>query len=395
MLTFFISYRREDSAGYAGRLYDRLSAHFGAEHVFMDIDTLEPGVDFVEVIEDAISKCDILVVIIGKRWLSITDATEQRRLDNPDDFVRVEVQAGLERDIRVIPVLVGGAAMPSSRDLPEALTKLARRNALELSDTRWHADVGRLIEIAEKLAAAAQHRAEEEQRRREEADAAQRRAEEERQRREETEAAQRRAEEEQQQREQAAAERRHAEEERRQREEAEAVQRRTEEEQRKREEAETAQRRIAMEGSSLSLSQAAQAISVTRGTLRDYIKSGRIKANPNGTIEAAELLRAGFIIRQLPRREEAEEEHQQREQAAAAQRHAQEERPARQSIITNTALQSSRSGPDAPPTPNKPQDTVPNAIATCPRCGHRWTGHWHVSLKSRQCPQCGKGWRVT
>jgi hypothetical protein len=361
MLTFFISYRREDSAGYAGRLYDRLSAHFGAEHVFMDIDTFEPGVDFVEVIEDAISKCDILVVIIGKRWLSITDATEQRRLDNPDDFVRVEVQAGLERDIRVIPVLVGGATMPSARDLPEALTKLARRHALEISDTRWHADVGRLIEIAEKLAAAAQHRAEEE-----------------RQQREAAEAAQRRAEEEQQQREQAAAERRHAQEKRRQREEAEAVQRRTEEEQRKREEAETAQRRIAMDGASLSLSQAARAISVTLWTLQDYIKSGRIKTKPNGTIEAAELLRAGFIIRQLPRREEAEEE-----------------RPARQSIITNTALQYSRSEPDAPPTPNKPQDTVPNAIATCPRCGHTWPGHWHVSLKSRQCPQCGERWSVT
>jgi len=126
----------------------------------MDIDTLEPGVDFVEAIKDAISKCDILVVIIGKRWLSITDATEQRRLDNPDDFVRVEVQAGLERDIRVIPVLVGGATMPRARDLPEALTKLARRHALELSDARWHADVGRLLELAEKRAAEAQQRAE-------------------------------------------------------------------------------------------------------------------------------------------------------------------------------------------------------------------------------------------
>src|SRR5262245_58031823 len=166
MPNFFISYRREDSGGYAGRLFDGLSARFGEDHIFMDINTIEPGVDFVEVIADAISKCDILVVIIGKRWLSATDATEQRRLDNPDDFVRVEVQAGLEKNIRVIPVLVGGAAMPRPQDLPEALTKLARRNALELSDTRWHTDVDKLIEIAKKLAAATQRRTEEEQRQR-------------------------------------------------------------------------------------------------------------------------------------------------------------------------------------------------------------------------------------
>jgi TIR domain len=103
---FFISYRRDDSGGHAGRLYDRLSAHFGAEYVFIDIDTIEAGSDFVAVIENTISQCDILLVLIGKRWLSITDATGQRRLDNPEDFVRLEVQAGLERNIRVIPILV-------------------------------------------------------------------------------------------------------------------------------------------------------------------------------------------------------------------------------------------------------------------------------------------------
>src|SRR2546422_8697286 len=116
---FFISYRRDDSGGYAGRLYDRLSAHFGAECVFMDIDTIEAGTDFVAVIENAISQCDILLVLIGQRWLSITDAAGQRRLDNPEDFVRLEVQTGLESNIRVIPVLAGGAKMPRAQGLPD------------------------------------------------------------------------------------------------------------------------------------------------------------------------------------------------------------------------------------------------------------------------------------
>jgi len=117
----------------------------------MDIDTIEAGTDFVAVIENAIGQCDILLVLIGPRWLSITDATGQRRLDNPKDFVRLEVQTGLGRNIRVIPVLVGGAMMPSAQDLPDALTTLARRNVFELSDIRWRTDVGKLIEVTEKI----------------------------------------------------------------------------------------------------------------------------------------------------------------------------------------------------------------------------------------------------
>ena len=203
MPNLFISYRREDSAAYAGRLYDRLNAHFGADSVFMDINTLEPGIDFVEVIEHAMSQCDILLVLIGPGWLSVADAMGQRRLDNPKDFVRLEIQVGLERDIRVIPVLVGDATMPDSPDLPEALIKLARRNALELSDIRWHADVDKLIGIVEKLSAATQHRVEEERQQREPAATAQRRAGDEQQKREEAEATSRRIKEEQQRREQA------------------------------------------------------------------------------------------------------------------------------------------------------------------------------------------------
>jgi len=122
----------------------------------MDIDTIEPGIDFVEVIETAISQCDILLVLIGKQWVRMTDTLGRRRLDNPEDFVLLEVKAGLERNIRVIPVLVGGATMPNSQELPAVLINLARRNAFEISDARWHTDVGRLIEVTEKIVASQQ-----------------------------------------------------------------------------------------------------------------------------------------------------------------------------------------------------------------------------------------------
>jgi hypothetical protein len=151
MSRIFISYRRADSAGYAGRLYDRLSQRFGQDRIFIDIDTIEPGLDFVEVIEEAVGSCDVLIVLIGSEWLTITDATGRRRLDNPEDFVRLEVATALERNVRVIPVLVGGATVPHSTDLPDVLRRLVRRNALEISDTRFHHDVDRLIETLDKV----------------------------------------------------------------------------------------------------------------------------------------------------------------------------------------------------------------------------------------------------
>jgi len=122
----------------------------------MDIDTIAPGLDCIEGIEEAISRCDILLVLIGKRWLSMTDASGQRRLDNPQDFVFLEVKAGLERNIRVIPVLVGGAIMPSAQELPTALSNLARRHTFEISDTRWRTDTDRLIETTENILASQQ-----------------------------------------------------------------------------------------------------------------------------------------------------------------------------------------------------------------------------------------------
>jgi hypothetical protein len=130
LLRIFISYRRDDSAGYAGRLYDRLGQHFGSENIFIDIDTIEPGVDFVEVIAEAVSSCDLLIALIGQQWLTVTNAQGRRRLDDPEDFVRLEIQTALERNIRVIPALIRGATTPTSPELPEALTRLARLNWL-------------------------------------------------------------------------------------------------------------------------------------------------------------------------------------------------------------------------------------------------------------------------
>jgi len=146
----FISYRREDSSAYAGRLYDRLSTHFGKDNVFMDVDSIELGFDFIEVLERTISTCDAVVVVIGKQWLTVTDSDGQRRLDDPEDLVRVEVAAALERKVRVVPALVAGARMPRSQELPQAIALLSRRNALEISDTAFHQSVKRLIEVLDK-----------------------------------------------------------------------------------------------------------------------------------------------------------------------------------------------------------------------------------------------------
>lgn len=146
----FMCYRRDDSEGQAGRLFDRLSLYFGKDKIFMDIDTIEPGDDFVEVIEREVVCCDVLLALIGKRWLSSTDSSGHRRLDNQEDFVHLEIATALERDIRVIPVLVQGANMPLSEELPATLVKLARRSAIELSSTRWQHDVECLIQVLEK-----------------------------------------------------------------------------------------------------------------------------------------------------------------------------------------------------------------------------------------------------
>ncbi|HEU0303515.1 MAG TPA: toll/interleukin-1 receptor domain-containing protein [Gaiellaceae bacterium] len=140
----FVSYRREDATAYAGRLYDILSAEFPAQ-VFMDIDTLEPGVDFAQRIEESVGSADVLVAVIGRGWVTAVDRDGRRRLDDPDDWVRLEIAEALRRDIRVIPVLVGGASMPESGELSEDLAGLRRRNGLVISDFEWRAGADRLV----------------------------------------------------------------------------------------------------------------------------------------------------------------------------------------------------------------------------------------------------------
>jgi hypothetical protein len=141
----FISYRRDDSAGFAGRLYDRLASRYGSDRIFMDIDTIRPGHDFAEDITQALSGSAACIVLIGRRWESITLPEGARRLDDPTDFVRLEVAAAIRRGITVIPVLVEGASPPTAAMLPEDLRALAGRQAIELSSERWNYDVGRLV----------------------------------------------------------------------------------------------------------------------------------------------------------------------------------------------------------------------------------------------------------
>lgn len=143
----FISYRREDCAAHAGRLADTLGARFGPDTVFMDVDAIELGIDFVQQIERAIGDSDVVVAMIGDDWLTVTDEQGRRRIDKPDDFVRIELAEALARDdVRVIPVLVEGAQMPGREELPESLAPLARRNGISLTDTRWRSDTSVLID---------------------------------------------------------------------------------------------------------------------------------------------------------------------------------------------------------------------------------------------------------
>jgi WD40 repeat protein len=150
----FISYRRLETSHLAGRLYDRLVDRFGEAKVFMDVDTIDLGMDFAEVIGQAVGSCKVLLAIIGPDWLSVTDEKGRRRLENPDDFVRLEVQTALERNVRVIPVLAEGAGMPRRQDLPRPLAGLARRNALTMHHDSFRYDAERLVEAIERVLAA-------------------------------------------------------------------------------------------------------------------------------------------------------------------------------------------------------------------------------------------------
>ena len=141
----FINYRREDSIGTAGRLRDRLAEAFGEENLFMDVDNIPAGVDFVADLNNQVAACRVFLAVIGPNWMDAKDASGVRRLDNPDDFVTIEIAAALARDIRVIPVLVDNARMPKADTLPEPIRPLVRRNAVEMRNTQFRRDAEVLI----------------------------------------------------------------------------------------------------------------------------------------------------------------------------------------------------------------------------------------------------------
>jgi MoxR-like ATPase len=149
--SIFISYRREDSAYPAGWLFDRLADHFGPDRVFKDIDSIQLGDDFPEKIRAAVASCAVLLAMIGERWLTAAGEDGKRRLHNPNDYVRLEIEAALLRNILVIPVLINGTRMPSAPQLPASLHKLSDRHALELSPDRFHSDIRHLVTTLDRV----------------------------------------------------------------------------------------------------------------------------------------------------------------------------------------------------------------------------------------------------
>jgi len=145
MSTRILSYRREDSAGVTGRIFDRLVQEFGADRVFMDIDSMPAGVDFHHHLQEILADCGALLVVIGKGWRSQRKGQAARIMD-PDDWVRIEVETALERGIPVVPLLIDGASLPGRDQLPESLWPLLRRNALPVDSGRdFHAQLSRLV----------------------------------------------------------------------------------------------------------------------------------------------------------------------------------------------------------------------------------------------------------
>jgi hypothetical protein len=141
----FLCYRRQDTQGHTGRLRDRLATVYGTDAVFMDVDDIPHGVDFVDYVESILSTVGLMVVLIGPLWTTIQDRKGRRKLEQPDDLVRAEIAAALKREIPIIPVLVEDATMPDSEDVPEEIRGLTRRNAIELTHRRWDSDVQRVL----------------------------------------------------------------------------------------------------------------------------------------------------------------------------------------------------------------------------------------------------------
>ncbi len=151
MSRIFINYRRMDTEGYVGRLYDHLLKQFKPHDIFMDVQNIEPGADFVQVLEDAVSACDIFIAMIGPHWLTLKNEDGERRLDEWNDFVRIELETALKQGKIVIPILVGGAKMPNPTHLPESIQSLSRRNAIILTHSRFASDVEDLVKFMRDL----------------------------------------------------------------------------------------------------------------------------------------------------------------------------------------------------------------------------------------------------
>ena len=153
-MAIFVSYRRDDAGGHAGRLVDHLTARFGDDGVFMDVQDIRPGDKFAKSIDDTIARCNCIVAVIGPRWVELM----QQRAPGLDDFVRHEIGAALRREIPVLPVLVGGARMPERGELPADLAPLAQRHAIEIRDSRFEDDVARLGDALSEITGARQGR---------------------------------------------------------------------------------------------------------------------------------------------------------------------------------------------------------------------------------------------
>lgn len=147
----FISYRREDTSGESGRLKDNLENEFGKDCIFYDVETLEAGLNFDQSISLALKESKVLLAMIGPHWLRVVDSNGNSRIQNPEDWVRKEISQALQKEIRVIPILVNGAKMPIADDLPNDLKELSFRHAQELSSSRWSYDVGELIKVLKKI----------------------------------------------------------------------------------------------------------------------------------------------------------------------------------------------------------------------------------------------------
>ena len=151
MARIFINYRRDDTPGVAGRLFDYLASKYSRRELFMDVDAVQPGLDFAKQLDTQVSQCHVLLAVIGPHWLDAHDQAGKRRLDSDKDYVRIELASALKRDIAVIPVLVDGAVMPPEESLSEDLRPLARRHALELRHTRFNADADAIMHALETV----------------------------------------------------------------------------------------------------------------------------------------------------------------------------------------------------------------------------------------------------